>query len=114
MYTRFTSDLINNMDHMRISGTEPSSVNFSRKLFKNLKSTAPKVPKQAEAKMNGVITQKFQSILTRKNFDALKRYESTEVDRKTFRYSYFDYCIRRNIRCVLISAIYVVLSWTRI
>ena len=28
MYT-FKSDLINNMDHMRISGTEPSSVILS-------------------------------------------------------------------------------------
>ena len=26
----FTSDLINNMDHMRISGTEPSSVILSQ------------------------------------------------------------------------------------
>ena len=27
---RFTSGLINNMDHMRISGTEPSSVILSQ------------------------------------------------------------------------------------
>ena len=26
MYAPFESDLINNMDHVRISGTEPSSV----------------------------------------------------------------------------------------
>ena len=30
MYTPYKSDLINNMDHMRISGTEPSSVFLSR------------------------------------------------------------------------------------
>ena len=30
MYTPFSSDLINDMDHMRISGTEPSSVILSQ------------------------------------------------------------------------------------
>ena len=36
-------DLINNMDHMRISGTEPSSVILSqRKLSKKLKSDTQK------------------------------------------------------------------------
>ena len=30
-YTIFKSDLINNMDHMRIWGTEPSSVFLSQK-----------------------------------------------------------------------------------
>ena len=29
MYTHFKSDLFNNIDHMRISGTEPSSVILS-------------------------------------------------------------------------------------
>ena len=34
------------MDHMRISGTEPSSVILSRTMkFKKLKSDDPKVPK---------------------------------------------------------------------
>ena len=37
----FKSDLINNMDHMRISGTEPSSVILSQTMkFKRLKSDA--------------------------------------------------------------------------
>ena len=37
MYTPFLSDLMNNMDHMRISGTEPSSVIFSQtKSFKRV------------------------------------------------------------------------------
>ena len=41
---------------MRISGTEPSSVILSQTMkFKNLKSDYPKVPKQAEAKRDGVI-----------------------------------------------------------
>ena len=41
---------------MRISGTEPSSVILSQTMFfEKLKSDAPKVPKQAEAKMDGVI-----------------------------------------------------------
>ena len=30
MYTPFLTDFINNMDHMRISGTEPSSVILSQ------------------------------------------------------------------------------------
>ena len=35
----FQSDLINNMDHMRISGTEPSSVILNQtKYFQKLKS----------------------------------------------------------------------------
>ena len=48
--------LINNMDHMRILGTEPSSVILSQNMkFKKLKSIDPKMPKQAKAKGNGVI-----------------------------------------------------------
>ena len=44
------------MDHMRISGTEPSSVILSQtKYFKKLKSDVPKVPKEAQAKWDGVI-----------------------------------------------------------
>ena len=45
------------MDHMRISGNEPSSVVLSKtmKTIKKLKSDDPKVPKQAEAKGDGVI-----------------------------------------------------------
>ena len=49
-------DLINNMDHMRISGTEPSSVILSQtKQFKKLQSDAKRMPKQAKAIRNGVI-----------------------------------------------------------
>ena len=37
----FKSDLINNMDHMRISGTEPSSVILSQTMnFEKVKSDA--------------------------------------------------------------------------
>ena len=46
------------MDHMRISGTEPSSVILSQTMkFKKLKSYDPKIPiaKQAKAKRDGVI-----------------------------------------------------------
>ena len=43
------------MDHMRISGTEPSSVILSQICSKKLKSNDQKVPKQAEAKRDGVI-----------------------------------------------------------
>ena len=55
---------------MRISGTEPSSVILSQTVkFKKLKSGDQKLPKQAEAKWDGVINPKklqFQTILTRK------------------------------------------------
>ena len=42
----FKLDLINNMDHMRISDTEPSSVILgqTKKMFKIFSSNAPKVP----------------------------------------------------------------------
>ena len=44
------------MYHLRISVTEPSSVILSHtKLFQKLETDVPKVPKQAEAKMDGVI-----------------------------------------------------------
>ena len=43
------------MDHMRISGTEPSSVILSQTCsVKKMKSNDQKVPKQAEAKRGGV------------------------------------------------------------
>ena len=43
------SDLISNMNHMRISGTAPSSVILSKKKNqkKKMKSDAPKVSNQA-------------------------------------------------------------------
>ena len=44
------------MDHMRISGIEPSSLILMQTMkVKKLKSDDLKVPKQAEAKRNGVI-----------------------------------------------------------
>ena len=47
----FESDLIYKLDHMRISGSEPSSVILRQTMkFKRLQSDNPKVPKQAEAK----------------------------------------------------------------
>ena len=50
------------MDHIRISGNEPSSVNLRQtKWFKKLKNTDPKVAKQAEAKRDGVINPQITS-----------------------------------------------------
>ena len=53
---------------MRISGTEPSSVILSQTVeFKKLKSEDQKLPKQAEAKRDGVYKPtklQFQTILT--------------------------------------------------
>ena len=53
----FKSDLINNMDHMRILGTEPSAsvIICQTKLFKKLKSDAQIVSNQALAKWDGEI-----------------------------------------------------------
>ena len=63
----FKSNVINNMDHMRISVNEPSSVMLSQiKWFQNFKNSCPKVPKQAEVKRDGEINPEklqFQSIL---------------------------------------------------
>ena len=42
------------MDYTRISGTEPSSVILDQTVLKKWKSDAPKVPKQAKAKWDGV------------------------------------------------------------
>ena len=48
---------MNNMDHMRISGTGPSSVIISKikKVVKKLKSDVQKCKNQAKAQRNGVI-----------------------------------------------------------
>ena len=47
----FKSDLINNMDHTRTSGTEPPPAIASQtKQFQKLKIDNPKVPKPAESK----------------------------------------------------------------
>ena len=52
----FKSDLINNMDHMRISGNEPSSViPRQTKRFQKIENVDRKVSKQAEAKRDDVI-----------------------------------------------------------
>ena len=64
------------MDHMRISGTEPSSVILSQTCsIKKLKSNDQKVPKQAEAKRDGVINSQnynFNQFFNTENFDALQ------------------------------------------
>ena len=60
------------MDHMRISGTEPSSVILSKKRnFQKLKRDVPNVQKQAEAKRDCVINQQnhnFKKFNTEKFF----------------------------------------------
>ena len=58
----FKLDLINNMDHMRISGNETSSVILSQKsIFKSWKEVSQTCKKQAEAKRDGIL--QFQTIL---------------------------------------------------
>ena len=51
-----------------------------------MKTDKPKVSKHVEAKNDGVINQQntISINLNTDNFDALKRYESTEVDRRTW------------------------------
>ena len=78
---------MNNMDHMRISGNETSSVIlYQTKWFQKLE----KLPESAKKKLKpkGVCNKptklKFQSILIRKILMLSKRYESTEVDRRTW------------------------------
>ena len=52
----FNSDIINNIDHMRFSGNELSSVILCQtKWFQTKGNIDPKVPKQGEAKRDGVI-----------------------------------------------------------
>ena len=51
------------MGNLRISGNEPSSVILRQtKWFQKLKNTDPKVPKQAEAKRDGVINPQITSL----------------------------------------------------
>ena len=76
------------MDHMCISGTEPSSVVLSQTCnIKNWKSNDQKCLKKAEAKRDVVINSQnynFNQFQTRKSLMLSKRYESTEVDRRTW------------------------------
>ena len=78
----FKSALINNVDHMRILGTDPSSVIRSQtNTFKKLKSGAQKVPKQTKAKRDGVINSQNYNFVQIQILS--KCYESSKVDRKT-------------------------------
>ena len=55
-------------------------------MVSKVENVDPKVPKQDDAKRDGVINPQnynFNQFYTEK-FDALKRYESTEVDRRTW------------------------------
>ena len=52
----YTISIRSDLDHMRISGTEPSSVILGlTKYFEKLKTDITKVLKQTEAKRGGVI-----------------------------------------------------------
>ena len=55
-------------------------------MVSKVKNVDPKVPKQAEAKRDGVINPQNYNFnqFYKDNFDALKRYESTAVDRRTW------------------------------
>ena len=43
------------MDHMRISGNEPSSVSLNQKSSLKVENDSPKVAKQVEARRGGVM-----------------------------------------------------------
>ena len=52
----FKSDLINDLDHMRISDTESSSVMLLQRKWLESWKRMPKVPEQGKAKKGGVIS----------------------------------------------------------
>ena len=65
----FKSDWINNMDHMRISGTEPSSVILSQKCISKVEKRCLKRAKTSWSQKgwcNKPTKLQFQTILTRK------------------------------------------------
>ena len=76
------------MDHISNSATETSSlILYTNEMFQKMNSEAPKVTKQAESKRDGVINQQnynFNIIFKWKMLMLLKRYESAEVDRRTW------------------------------
>ena len=75
----FKSNWINNIDHMRISGNEPSSVILRQtKKFPKLKTLTRKYQNMLKPKLQ------FQSILYGNFLMLSKRYESTEIDRRTW------------------------------
>ena len=55
-------------------------------MVSKVEKTDPKVPKQAEAKMDGTINPQItiSNNFYTENFMLSKRYESTEVDRRTW------------------------------
>ena len=84
----FKSDLIENMDHMRIPGTEPSSViivQTMKVVFLKLNHDAQNVPKNLSQMgwCNKSTQLQFQTILNSENFNA-KYHLSTEVDNRTW------------------------------
>ena len=59
------------MDHMRISGTEPSSVILAKKVFSKVEKRCPKRAKRSRSQTgwcNKPIKLQFQTISTRKMF----------------------------------------------
>ena len=73
---------------MRISGTEPSSVILSQTMqFKKLKSGDLKVPKQVEAKRDGVITHKI-TISINYNTEILMLSNATNQPKSTVELGY--------------------------
>ena len=84
----FKSDSINNMYHIRISGNEPSSVILSQKGFVSKVgkwcTKSAKTSWSQKGWCNKPTKLQFQSFLKRKILMLSKRYESTEVDRRTW------------------------------
>ena len=81
------------MGHTWISGNEPSSaILFQIKYNRNLIRVAKNLVE------NGVMNPQnytFNKVLKPGNFDALKRYESTEVDRRTWLQSPLGYLVHQ-------------------
>ena len=89
MYTQFQIGFNFKMDHMRISGDEPSSVILCRtKWFQRLKIMNWKGLTSWSQK--GWCKIKILIDFNTENFDALKRYKSTEDDRRIWLHVHVD------------------------
>ena len=74
---------------MRISGTEPSSVTLSQTMkFQKLESDVPKVPKQVEAKRDGVINPQNYNLSPFKHGKFLCSQNATNQSKSTVEFGY--------------------------
>ena len=98
---------------MRISGTEPSSVILSQTVkFKKLKSDDQKLPKQADAKRDGVINPqnyKIINIYRQNQYITFSRYTiSKSIVTVSFQVvKYFLYNLQFSVKGVGLGTVYL-------